>query len=122
MKPYTNLLLALTILLSIGCFSKKVKVEFHNESKIHLDSILITINNYSTIIPATAPFSTTVRSIPQDSININPHDVHVQAIPYDKNKTNFKGGNFYNDLFMPNQSVYTLILRPDSTVVMKYDY
>jgi hypothetical protein len=120
LKP--RLILTCVSLLLISCASKTVKIEFRNQSGVFLDSTIITINNYTTTLPAIPPNATFVRRIPQDSINISPHDVTVQATPFDKNNTEFKGGYFYNDLFMPNQSVYKIYLDKDSVVKMVYEY
>ncbi len=120
MKALTIVFLLVLITTQGSClFSNRVKIKLHNGSDIYLDSTVIFVNNYKLTIAGISPASSFVRNIPEDSIQINPHDVVVRAIAYDKNNTKFKGGLYYNDLFMPNKSLYTITLTKDSTIIIQ---
>lgn len=128
MKFYKNITLHIccamvVILLSWSCaYFRSTNLTFVNESRVYVDSVGFTLNNYKCeMLIAIAPGATVKKIIYPDSIRLNSHDIVVHASIYVKGKL-FKYLYDYNDLYGSLDKGYKLVLKADSSAQISSEY
>ncbi len=119
-----NAALIILIILFIStsaatCFSTNTVVSFENKSDIFIDSVVVYIQNYKFSFKNIKKHTETIRKISRDSIILNKHDIMVRAYLYDKDKSNFQGGLYYNDLSGSLNDKYLIILNENLNITIK---
>jgi hypothetical protein len=100
-------------------FSKETEITFENQSNIFIDSVVVNIQNYSFTLKDIKPNSLVYKKIPRDSIRLNKHDIMIRTILFDKEKSNFQGGFYYNDLSGELRNSYTITLNNNLIATIK---
>ncbi|MEJ7829170.1 MAG: hypothetical protein WKF91_13260 [Segetibacter sp.] len=101
------------------CFSTYTEVSFQNKSDKFIDSVVVYIQNYKFSFNNINKHAEISKKISKDSIIINKHDITVHAYLYDKGKSNFEGGFYYNDLSGSLNDKYLIILNDNLNVTIR---
>jgi len=100
---------------------ENTNITFINNSGIHVDSVLFSINNYKCKMVSILPNSTITKKIYTDSIRLNNHDITVGASLFVKGVL-FRNTFLYNDLSGDLSKNYKLTLLADSTLQLIPEY
>jgi len=120
----TALIFAVLIILGIimarsFIFPNHTVIHLENKSDKIIDSAIIHIQNYEIKVLNIAPQAKISREVSKDSIALNNHDITIRIELFDKSKSQFNGGLYYNDLSgLPNSS-YKITLNEDLNTVIE---
>lgn len=108
----------LLILLCFGCTqvsrfvrNNDVEIIFENKSSKIIDTAIVYIQDYKFFLFKINAGRQVTRNIPLDSITLNNHDVTIRAYITNIERTNFKGGFYYDDLSGALNSTYKITVE-----------
>lgn len=114
--------IVLIAIITPACISSKhTVIVFDNKSGKSLDSVVVHIQNYKFSFKNIKPNTKTNKVILKDSIILNKRDIMIRAHFYDKDKSDFKGGFYYNDLSRSLNNSYILILDKNLNATIDSD-
>lgn len=106
-------------IMAIACTSGHTVIKFENRSEKFIDSAVIHVQDLKVVVTNISPHTEIVRRLSSAGIKLNKHDVTIRVYLYDKAKSKFIGGFYYNDLSGALNDKYTLTLREDLNTVIR---
>ena len=108
----------LLILLCFGCTqvsrfvgNNDVEIIFENKSSKIIDTAIVYIQDYKFFLFKINAGRQVTRNIPLDSTTLNNHDVTIRVYITNIERTNFKGGFYYDDLSGALNSTYKITIE-----------
>jgi len=115
-----SVVIIISITLGNSCISDRYTViNFENNSDKVIDTAIIHIQNYKLSLFNIDPHTNIKRQVPKDSIASNKHDIMIRVYLFDKDKSQFKGGFYYNDLSGLLSNNYTLTLDSSLNTIIR---
>ncbi len=94
-------------------------IHFENNSKKVIDSAIIQFQKNKIKLFNIAPQGNIYRKVPKDSIATNKHEIIIRIYLFDKDKSNFKDGFYYDDLSGYPNNRYRITLNDDLKTVIR---